>query len=74
MPHLLYIESSPRKTRSASIEVAQAFLKTWQAANPGSTVDTLDVWATDLPEFDGSLLEAKYAGIAGLPLSGSRQT
>ena len=69
MAHLLYIESSPRKTRSASIEVAHEFLKVWQAANPGSTVDTLDVWATDLPEFDGSLLEAKYAGIAGLPLS-----
>ncbi|MHC2086843.1 hypothetical protein [Methylobacterium sp. CM6244] len=26
MPHLLYVEASPRKERSASIEVAHAFL------------------------------------------------
>ena len=69
MPHLLYIESSPRKTRSASIEVSQAFLKAWQASHPGGTVDVLDVWNTPLPEFDGAALDAKYAGLAGQPLS-----
>ena len=69
MPHLLYIESSPRKTRSASIEVSQAFLTAWQASHPGSTVDVLDVWNTPLPEFDGAALDAKYAGLAGEPLS-----
>ncbi|WP_299654178.1 hypothetical protein [Methylobacterium sp.] len=26
MPHVLYMEASPRKPRSASIEVAKAFL------------------------------------------------
>lgn len=43
MPHLLHIESSPRKQRSASIEVARAFIDAWQAANPDGTVDVLDV-------------------------------
>lgn len=69
MPHLLYIESSPRKQRSASIEVARAFIDAWQAAHPDGTVDVLDVWSEPMPEFDGAVLDAKYAGIAGTPLS-----
>lgn len=63
--HLLHIEGSPRKQRSASIDVAHSFIEAWTAGHPGSTVDTLDVWATDLPEFDGPALEAKYAGLTG---------
>ncbi|WP_110947243.1 FMN-dependent NADH-azoreductase [Pseudomonas bohemica] len=66
MPHLLYIESSPRKQRSASIEVAKAFIDAWQAQHTIATVDTLDVWNEPLPEFDGAVLEAKYAGIQGV--------
>lgn len=69
MPHLLYVESSPRKARSASIEVSNAFLKAWQASHPGSTVDVLDVWNTPLPEFDGEALAGKYAGLAGEALT-----
>jgi FMN-dependent NADH-azoreductase len=66
MPHLLYIESSPRKQRSASIEVATAFIEAWQARHTIATVDKLDVWNTPLPEFDGAALDAKYAGIMGV--------
>lgn len=66
MPHLLYIESSPRKQRSASIEVAKAFIDAWQAQHTIATVDTLDVWNEPLPEFDGAVLEAKYARIQGV--------
>ena len=69
LAHVLYIESSPRKLRSASIEVAQAALSAWRKADPKLTVDTLDVWSTKLPEFDGPLMEAKYAGLAGTPLT-----
>ena len=69
MPHLLYVESSPRKARSASIEVSKAFLKAWQASHPDGTVDVLDVWSTPLPEFDGAALAAKYAGLAGETLT-----
>jgi FMN-dependent NADH-azoreductase len=66
MPHLLYIESSPRKQRSASIEVATAFIEAWQARHTIATVDTLDVWNMPLPEFDGAVLDAKYAVIMGV--------
>ncbi len=65
MPHLLHIECSPRKQRSASIEVAHAFIETWRVRHPQGSVDTLDVWATALPEFDGAAMEAKYAGLEG---------
>ncbi|MFM9915023.1 MAG: FMN-dependent NADH-azoreductase [Rhizobacter sp.] len=65
MPHLLHIEGSPRKQRSASIEVARAFIDTWSARQQQGTVDTLDVWSTKLPEFDGAALESKYAGLEG---------
>lgn len=73
MAHLLYVEASPRKDRSASIEVARAYLDAWTAARPGATVDRLDVWGEDLPAFDAEALEAKYAGIAGEALSGPQQ-
>lgn len=69
MSHLLYVESSPRKQRSASIEVAQTFLAAYQDTHPEVLIDTLDVWSTPLPEFNGAVLEAKYAGINGVPLS-----
>lgn len=65
MTHLLYIEASPRKQRSASIEVARAFLDAYRRSHPDARVTTLDVWDLDLPEFDGVALEAKYAALEG---------
>ena len=66
MARLLHVESSPRKTRSASIEVARAFIDAWKARHPGGEVDTLDLWAAPLPEFDGAMLDAKYAVLSGI--------
>ena len=43
MPHLLHVESSPRKQRSASIEIAHAFIDAWKGHHSNATVDTLDV-------------------------------
>lgn len=74
MPHLLYVEASPRKERSASIEVAHAFLAAWRARHPDGTVDTLDVWNTELPEFDGEALAGKYAALSGEALSPAQET
>jgi FMN-dependent NADH-azoreductase len=65
MPHLLHVQSSPRQQRSASIEVAQAFIDAWTLRHPQASVDTLDVWTTPLPEFDGEALGAKYAALEG---------
>jgi FMN-dependent NADH-azoreductase len=57
LAHLLYIEGSPRKARSASIEVAAAALAAWRAADSTLTVDTLDVWSEELPDLDCPLTE-----------------
>lgn len=65
MPQLLHIHGSPRRQRSASIEVANAFVDGWRARHPQATIDTLDVWTTPLPEFDGDALGAKYAALEG---------
>ena len=50
--HLLYIQSSPRGPRSASIAVADAFLQAYLRACPELTVDKLNVWEENQPEFD----------------------
>ena len=65
MPKLLYIEASPRKSRSKSIEVAQVFLSELQKRQPSLQTDKLDLWATELPPFNGHTLESKYAVLQG---------
>ena len=67
MSKLLYIEASPRKSRSKSIEVAQFFLAKLQNAHPSVEIDKLDLWATELPDFDGDTVDAKYAILHGQP-------
>jgi len=73
MTRLLHVVGSPRKERSASLDVGRSFVDEWVAAHPGATVDTLDVWETELPAFDGPALEAKYAGLAGIVLTVEQQ-
>ena len=65
MPKLLYIEASPRKSRSKSIEVAQVFLGQLQKKYPSVAVDSLDLWTTELPAFNGDTIESKYAVMHG---------
>jgi FMN-dependent NADH-azoreductase len=67
MSKLLYIEASPRKARSKSIEVSQVFLSEVERAHPSVEVDKLDLWTTELPEFHGDTVDAKYAVLHGLP-------
>ena len=65
MPRLLHVEASPRGARSASRQVARAFLDAWADRHPGAEIDVLNVWTTELPAFDGDALDAKYAGLEG---------
>ena len=67
MSKLLYIEASPRKSRSKSIEVAQVFLSTLQNSHSSVELDKLDLWSTELPSFDGDTVDAKYAILRGQP-------
>ncbi|MEM9826232.1 MAG: NAD(P)H-dependent oxidoreductase [Planctomycetota bacterium] len=65
MSKLLYIESSPRKSRSKSIKVSEAFLDAYKAAHPDDEVVTIDLWEKQLPEFDGYTIDAKYQVLHG---------
>jgi FMN-dependent NADH-azoreductase len=67
MAKLLYIQSSPRGERSASNTAAKQFLEAYRATHPEDTVEVLDLWEQDLPEFNGATLEAKYAILSGQP-------
>ena len=66
--HLLNIQSSPRGPRSASIAVADAFLQAYRQACPELTVDTLNVWDENLPDFDQEAIGAKYKGVYKQPM------
>ncbi|WP_417736012.1 FMN-dependent NADH-azoreductase [Rosistilla oblonga] len=65
MSKLLYIESSPRKSRSKSIKVAKAFVDQYQASHPDDEVVTIDLWQKTLPEFDGYTIDARYQVMNG---------
>ena len=73
MSTLLYVEASPRKARSHSIQVANAFVDAYAESHPGDTIDKLDLWAEDLPAFDGDMLNAKYAVMHGAEPSSGEQ-
>lgn len=65
MKRLFYIESSPRKKRSSSIEVANTFLEAYNQQHPDAEVETLDLWHKELPVFDGDVIDAKYSILHG---------
>ncbi|WP_260963147.1 FMN-dependent NADH-azoreductase [Pseudomonas citri] len=73
MTTLLHIECSPRKQRSASLEVARSFITRYRENAPDTDIVTLDLWSLALPEFDDLALEAKYAGLNGTPLTAAQQ-
>jgi FMN-dependent NADH-azoreductase len=66
--HLLYIQSSPRGPRSVSTAVADAFLQAYREVCRELSVDTLNVWDENLPEFDQEAIGAKYKGINKEPM------
>ena len=69
MARLIHIQTSPRGSRSASQAVAAHFIESYCAAHPGDTVDMLDLWKTELPEINGTMLDAAYAIKHGQPHS-----
>jgi FMN-dependent NADH-azoreductase len=66
---LLNIQSSPRGANSASIAVTDAFLDAYLALHPDATIDTLNVWDENLPDFDSEAIGAKYKGVSHKPMN-----
>lgn len=73
MAKLLYVEASPRKDRSKSIKVAQAFIDKYKAAHPSDQVQVIDLWTKKLPEFDGYTIDAKYQVLHGQSFDAQQQ-
>ena len=73
MARLLHIEASPRKERSASIQIARTFINEYERTHTDDVVETLDLWNTSLPEFDGDVIDSKYAIMQGLDHSGEQK-
>jgi FMN-dependent NADH-azoreductase len=65
MTTLLHIKASPRDGLSHSTKAAATFIDALQTHHNNFRVTELDVWRVDLPPFDGALIAAKYARLAG---------
>ncbi|HXF28328.1 MAG TPA: NAD(P)H-dependent oxidoreductase, partial [Chlamydiales bacterium] len=74
MARLLYIESSPRKKRSASIQVSKVFLDEYKKLHPNDEIVVVDVWKKNLPAFDGDVIDAKYAIMHGETATAEQKT
>ena len=74
MTKLLFVQASPRKAESKSIQVAEAYLSALRANNPTLEVDVLDVWDADLPVFDGDKVAAKMNVIVGQEQNDAQKT
>src|SRR3954453_12726834 len=71
MPKLFHLVASPRSD-SESTAGARAFLDRFRQARPDWDVDELNLWRGDLPEFDGEILQAKYARMGGRAFTDSQ--
>jgi len=65
MATLLHIKASPRDGLSHSARAGANFIASLQDLRSDIKVIEFDVWRTDLPPFDGALIAAKYARLAG---------
>jgi FMN-dependent NADH-azoreductase len=63
--HILNMVTSPRKEKSASTAVVNAFLSEYREHVGDVTVDRLDIWQEQLPEFNAEAIDAKYKGVSG---------
>ena len=65
MPCLIHIESSPRKEKSISSQIAAAFIKEYKNSHPDDELKHIDLWNLDMPDLDDKLISAHRATIKG---------
>lgn len=68
---LLYIEASPRKEKSCSSRVANAFVEAYKQSNPGDEVEHLPLFDIDLPSFSGEGANQKMDQIMDMATGGT---
>ena len=72
MPKLFHLLCSPRAD-SESLAAARVFLDRFRKARPDWDIDEMNVWRDHLPEFEGYILEAKYARVGGKSFTESQR-
>jgi len=72
MPKLFHLNCSPR-TDSESDAGARVFLDGFRKARPAWDIDVMNLWRDHLPEFEGYVLEAKYARMNGRAFTDSQR-
>jgi FMN-dependent NADH-azoreductase len=66
MTKLLHIIGSPMEELSFSRRVGEAFVAAWSRENSDGEVETLDLWTTDLPDFDKTASAGKFKMSRGM--------
>jgi FMN-dependent NADH-azoreductase len=72
VPKLFHLSCSPRADSESSAG-ARAFLDGFRKARPDWEIDVMNLWKDHLPDFEGYILEAKYARIGGRAFSDSQR-
>jgi FMN-dependent NADH-azoreductase len=72
VPKLLHLACSPRAD-SESGAGARVFLDRFRQARPDWDIDVMNLWKDHLPEFEGYILEAKYARMGGRVLTDTQR-
>jgi FMN-dependent NADH-azoreductase len=72
MPKLFHLNCSPRADSESSAG-AQVFLDRFMKARPEWDLDVMNLWREHLPEFEGYVLEAKYARMNGKAFTDSQR-
>jgi len=72
MPKLFHLNCSPRAD-SESAAGARVFLDGFRKARPDWDIDVMNLWRDHLPDFEGYVLEAKYARMNGRAFTDSQR-
>lgn len=59
MSNVLFVKGHPSTAASSvSVKLAEDFIEAYKAANPGDTVNTVDVYSDHIPQIDADVLSA----------------
>jgi len=74
MTKILHIIASPRGVDSQSTAMSSAYLQARRVIDPGTEIDTIDLWQEPLPEFDGDKTAAKMTFFGVGEMDDTRQS
>jgi FMN-dependent NADH-azoreductase len=72
VPKLFHLACSPRAD-SESSAAARVFLDRFRERRPDWEIDAMNLWKDHLPDFEGYILEAKYARMGGRAFTDSQR-